>query len=348
MHDLREETYPVNGIDIFTVAAGEGPLVLLCHGMPGLWYSWRNQLQAIAEAGFTAVAFDQRGYGRSSRPLNVEAYDSHHTVADLLGLIAAFGQAQAVLIGQDFGAAQVYNAAIRFPERVRAVVGMACPFDFDFSGRGGAGSNPPSGAVYHRAFARPDKSPDACFAEIAAQQFFYAHYYQTIGPAERELGANTRLFLMRIFWALSGEGKLLEWDQYPVDVSGYLDVLADPELPLPWPWMTVGDMDYYVSEFERSGTETAFIGGLSAYRVATRNWEINARWADATIDAPSLFIAGALDPVIAMVAEEALTVLKHRSLDLRGIHLLPGAGHFVQQEAAAATNALLVRFLRSL
>jgi pimeloyl-ACP methyl ester carboxylesterase len=337
-----------NGIRLHVAVQGEGPLVLLCHGMPGLWYSWRHQLPALARAGYRTVAIDQRGYGRSDRPTGLNAYDSHHTVGDLIGLLDAFEEEQVILVGQDFGAAQVYNMAVRHPGRVAAVIGVSCPYDCDFSGRGGAGATPPEDAVYTRPFARPDKRPSECFAEIASQQFFYAHYFQQVGPAERELGANARLFLTRLFWALSGAGKLLDWDQYPATVSGYLDVLADPEVELPWPWMSREDMDFYVAEFERGGPDTAFIGGLNAYRAADINWEINLDYADRNITQPSLYITGAQDPVLTMTGEGAFDVLRQRSDDLRGIEVIEGAGHFVQQEQPDATNRAMLQFLADL
>ena len=348
MQELEHRIVPVNGIKLHVALQGEGPLVIMCHGMPGLWYSWRHQIPAIAAAGFRAVAIDQRGYGRSDRPAEVEAYDSHHTVADLVALLDALGEDNAIFIGQDFGAAQVYNLAIRHPEKVAAVVGMSCPYDFDFSGRGGAGADPPDDAVYTRAFAVPDKTPGECFAAMARQHFFYAHYFQEVGPADRELGGNARLFLERLFWALSARGSLLDWDQYPATVNGYLDVLAQPQMDLPWPGLSEQEMAYYVKEFERGGPRTAFIGGLNAYRVADRNWEINRTYADASIVQPSLFIAGAEDPVISMVGDEALAVLGQRSHDLRGIELIANGGHFVQQEQAGLTNEALVAFLHSL
>lgn len=348
MHELEHRIIAVNSIKLHVALQGEGPLVIMCHGMPGLWYSWRHQLPAIAAAGFRAVAIDQRGYGRSDRPIQIEAYDSHHTVADLVALLDALGESEAIFIGQDFGAAQVYNLAIRHPDKVSAVVGMSCPYDFDFSGRGGAGADPPADAVYTRAFAVPDKTPSECFAAMARQQFFYAHYFQEVGPADRELGGNARLFLERLFWALSARGSLLDWEQFPPTVGGYLDVLAPPQMDLPWPWLSEPEMAYYVDEFDRGGPRTAFIGGLNAYRVADRNWEINRPYADASIVQPSLFIAGADDPVISMVGEEALTVLRQRSLDLRGIELIADSGHFVQQEQPGLTNEALVAFLNVL
>lgn len=345
---LKHQFIASNDIDLHVVSKGSGPLVIMCHGFPGLWYSWRNQMQALADAGYTAVAFDQRGYGRSSRPIDPAVYDSEHVVNDLIHLLDALGEQEAVFIGHDFGAAQVYNLAVRHPERVKAVIGVACPYDFDLAGRGCSGSNPPADAVYNRAFARPDKKPSVCFAEVASQHFYHMHYYQTIGPAEKELGAQPELFLKRLFWALSAEGNLLDWSQFPTAGNGYLDVLADPAIELPWHWMSQTDMDYFVTEFSNSDAGTEFIGGINSYRVADRNWELGQQYADSNIVQPSLFIAGSEDPVLQMIGPEAMQAFKQCSLDLRGIDIIANAGHFVQQEQPTAFNQSLLKFLASL
>lgn len=355
MTEPNHEFFPADGLQLHMVravsndpAANSRPPVVLCHGMPGLWYSWRHQLAAIAAAGFHAFAIDQRGYGRSDRPRELSAYSSTHTVQDLLCLLDYLGAEQGIFIGQDFGAAQVYNLAIRYPQRVAAVVGMACPYDFDFSGRGGAGRKPGTSQAIDRAFARPDMRPSECFAAIAEHQFFYAHYYQQPGPAEQELAGNPATFLRRLFFALSGEGRLLDWTEFPSDVSGYIDVLAEPSQSLPWRWMSEADLQYYVDEFMQAESGLEFIGGLSAYRVADINWDLAEPFADHTIEPPSLFIAGAKDPVITMIDPNAFDVLRKRSADLRGIHLIAGAGHFVQLERADECNRHIVEFLAGL
>lgn len=347
-HPLQHQNVLSNGINLHIVTQGEGPLVILCHGFPGLWYSWRHQLPALAAAGWKAVAVDQRGYGGSDRPTDPAVYDSEQLVNDMLGLLDALGAEKAVFVGHDFGAAQVYNLAVRHPDRVAAVVAVACPYDFDLAGRGCAGSNPPEDASYPRAFARPDKRPTQCFAEVAENHFYHMHYYQTIGPAEKELGDRPRLFLSRLFWALSSEGHLLDWSRFPSEGNGYLDVLADPDIQLPWHWMSQEDMDYYVAEFERGGPATAFIGGINSYRVADRNWEIGLAYADHNVDPPSLFISGSEDPVLQMIGPQAIEQLQARSTDLRGVSIIPEAGHFVQQEQAQAFNQALLEFLASL
>jgi pimeloyl-ACP methyl ester carboxylesterase len=325
-------------------SAGSGPLVIFCHGFPGLWYSWRHQLPALAAAGYRAVAIDQRGYGRSDRPVEPARYDANHLMDDVLGVIDALGERQAVVVGHDFGAQQVCNLAVRHRERIKAVVIMSCPYDFDLAGRGGRGRG--SGTDAASGFATGVR-PSIAFAAAAKDRFFHMHYFQSIGPPERELGGAPREFLTRLFWALSGEGGYTGYAAYPLHGTGYLDVLP-PAPPLPWRWMSVADMDHYVAEFTRGGPDTAFIGGLNSYRVADRNWELGEPYADANIEIPALFVAGANDLVLKMIASDALDVMRARVPDLRGIELIPGAGHFVQMEQPAATNRALLTFLSSL
>jgi pimeloyl-ACP methyl ester carboxylesterase len=338
-----------NGIKLHIAIQGEGPLIILCHGNPGLWFSWRHQLPALAAAGYRAVAVDMRGYGRSDRPLAAESYDSNQQIADVLGILDDLGEDKAVFIGHDFGAALVCNLAVRRPERVNGIVVMSCPYDFDLSGRSGAGSNPPEphDKYYQLPFASPFMKPTECFAQIAKRHFIHLHYFQQIGPADRELGENTREFLYRLYWALSAKGNLLGWENFPMQGTGYLDVLAEPAMPLPWPWLSQEEFDYY-EEYTRTGPETACIGGLNSYRIADRNWEIGAEYADANIDVPCLFISGELDPVLQMIDPQALAIMQQRCNDLRGIEIIPEAGHFVQMEQADKTNEAMVGFLNSL
>jgi len=344
---VQHRSIASNGITLHAAILGTGPLVVLCHGFPGLWYSWRHQLPALAAAGYKAVALDMRGYGRSDRPLDADSYDSNQQIADVLGLLDALGEEKAIFIGHDFGAALVCNLAVRVPERVTAIAVMSCPYDFDLSGRSGAGSKPPEPhEKYHNlAFASPFSRPSECFARIARRHFIHLHYFQAVGPADRELGENTREFLRRIFWALSTRGKLLGWENFPSDGTGYLDVLAEPDIPLPWDWLSQGEFDYYVDEYTRTGAQTACIGGLNSYRIADRNWEIGAEYADATIELPCLFISGELDPVLQMIDPNALDIMRQRCPGLQGIEIIPGAGHFVQMEQPAATNQALLDFL---
>ncbi len=331
------------GTRLHAVSTGRGPLVVFCHGFPGLWYSWRHQLRAVAEAGFRAVALDQRGYGQSDRPLAVSAYDSEQHCRDLLALLAYFGERDACFVGHDFGAAQVCNLAVRYPQYCRALVHVSCPYDFDLAGRGCAGRDAPA-RDYGRPFALPHKKPTDCFAAIAGKHFFHMDYFQTIGPAERELGPRVGEFLQRLYWSLSAEGKLLDWNQYPSAGTGYLDVLA-PAPPLPWHWLDEADLAYMTSQYLLAGEDLAFIGGLNSYRVADRNWELGEPWADTRIEVPGLFIAGKQDAVLQLVGADALKLMRERMPRLATTVLIPEAGHFVQLERPEAFNQALLEFL---
>src|SRR5689334_6139734 len=124
MDDVPLRTLDVNGLRMRVAELGDGPPVVLCHGFPELWYSWRHQLPALAAAGYHAIAPDMRGYGRTSQPAEVDSYDIVHLGDDMLGLLDALGEEQAVFVGHDWGAPVVWHLAQRAPERVRAVAAL--------------------------------------------------------------------------------------------------------------------------------------------------------------------------------------------------------------------------------
>jgi len=115
MNEIRHRMIPVNGIEMHAAECGTGPLVLMCHGWPELWYSWRHQLRALAEAGFRAVAPDMRGFGKSSAPLEVAAYTTLHNVGDMVALVSALGEQRALIVGHDWGAPVAWHAALMRP-----------------------------------------------------------------------------------------------------------------------------------------------------------------------------------------------------------------------------------------
>ena len=329
-----------NGVRLHLVSQGEGPLVLLCHGFPGLWYSWRKQLPVLAAAGFRAVAFDQRGFGRSDRPMHSDAYDSETLVGDVLGILDALGEEQAVIVGQDFGALLTWNVAARAPDRVRAAIVMGVPYDFE-SAQGDADDGV-------ELLGDVGLVPSEQYALVARDHFYHMHYFQAIGPADRELSARPREFLERLYWALGAEGNLLDWRNLPSQGTGYLDALAAPARPLPWGWLTVADMDYLVEEYTRAGPAATFIGGLNNYRVADRNWSIRQQYQGLSIAAPVLYLMGEKDPVRDMLPAAAFEHMRQRVPGLVAEHLVAGAGHFLMQEAEAEVNALMLEFLRQL
>jgi pimeloyl-ACP methyl ester carboxylesterase len=337
MTHLRAE---INGIVMHAVSEGEGPAVLFCHGFPGLWYSWRHQMPAVADAGFRAIAVDMRGYGRTSRPVHASEYGNQTVVADLTGFLDALDIESAVFVGHDFGAQACWAAALHAPERVRGVVSVAVPYGVGF------GSNEKRSKEDKRQSRPRSPKPSETYAEIAKRHFLHLHYFQKVGPAEAELGANPRLFLRRIYWALSARGSLLDFKKFPSEGTGYLDVLADPREPLPWPWMSEEDLDYLVAEYMQTGANTAFIGGLSSYRAMDVNWEHDPEFGRTAIEAPSLFLCGEKDPVLQIITPKSLETMPDRVPNLRGTHLIAEAGHFAQQEQPKAVNELLLAFLR--
>ena len=342
---ITQQLIETNGIRLNVATAGEGMPVVFCHGFPGLWYSWRHQLEAVTKAGYRGVAIDQRGYGRSDRPVDPLEYDADKVMDDVLGVLDALGAEKAVFVGHDFGAQQVCNLAVRHPERVAGVVIMACPYDYDLAGRAGNGRK--ATADQRGMEWGGGMRPSEAFALAAEQHFLHLHYFQAIGPAEAEMGKQPGEVLKRLFWALSGGGNYKDYVNHPSEGTGYLDVLA-PAPALPWSWMTEADMQHIIDEFSASEPDKAFIGGLNSYRMADRNWELGEEWADHNIEVPALFISGAQDIVLKMIAPDALEVQKQRVPDLRGTVLIDGAGHFVQMEQPEAANKALLDFLATL
>ena len=299
--------------------------MLLCHGFPECWYSWRHQLPALAAAGYHAVAPDMRGYGKTDAPEPIEAYTLLHLVGDLTGLLDALGEKQAVVVGHDWGSLVAWTAALLRPDRFRAVVGMSVPF-----------------------LPRLPIQPTQMMKAMAGDRFFYILYFQEPGKAEAELDPRAREMLRGMLYTASGSiepGQLRRAAELP-KTARFLDAMTQPE-KLP-DWLREEDLDVYVSEFERTG----FRGGLNWYRNFDRNWELLAPFADLRITVPALFVGGLRDAVVTgpELAGEgpAVQMLGSFCDDLRGKVLIEGAGHWNQQEAPEQTNAALLDFLAGL
>lgn len=334
------------GLSLNVMEAGSGPLLLMIHGFPGLAYSWRHQMLPFASAGFRAVAIDSLGYGASDRPADPALYDSAHMQAYLTALLDHYGARDAVVIGQDFGAQYAWNMAVRSPERVRALI-ATIPYDYDLAGRAMLGGQPrlTEGEGLQPDMASPDHSPSARFAEMAKAHFVHFHYFQTVGPADRELGNALADYLRRSFHALSASGDLWAWKALPSEGTGYLDALP-PAPDLPWSWLSAEEFAEYVRRYDHPDIDLRMIGGLNSYRTADANWEIGRAWADADVTVPTLMLYGAADPSFGFFPdwEERL---RRRVPGLADIVTIEGAGHLVQQEAPEAFNAAVLRFLDS-
>lgn len=278
---------------------GEGPLVVLCHGFPELAFSWRWQVPVLIGAGFRVVAPDLRGFGRSSAPVEVEAYDVLCLCEDLCGLLDALGEQAAIFVGHDWGASLAWQLAVLYPKRVRAVAGLSVPF-------------------VPRA-----PAPPLPIMRRHLGEDFYIVWFQQPGVADAALARDVRRTLTTS-------------RQWTAQWAGEDD--ADPRLP---PWLSEQELAVYVQAFERTG----FSGGLNWYRNIDRNWELTASVAERRVEQPALFLTGERDPVRRFMPAEAM---RGWVTDLRAEVVVPGAGHWVQQQEPEAVNDALLDFLGGL
>ncbi len=289
----------VNGIELQVLDEGEGPLVVLCHGFPELAFSWRRQVSALTAAGYRVVAPDMRGFGGSSVPAEVEAYDIVTLCGDLCGLLDALGEESALFVGHDWGANLVWQLAIQQPQRVRAVAGLSVPF-------------------VPRA-----PAPPLPIMRRRLGEDFYIVWFQQPGVADEALARDVRRTLTckkawTAQWALEGG------------------------TPAPPPsWLSEQELAVYVEAFERTG----FTGGLNWYRNIDRNWELTAPFAERRVEQPAMFLTGELDGVRQFMPAAAMDGWV---TDMREEVIVPGAGHWVQQQDAEAVNAALLGFLGGL
>ncbi|HET9077114.1 MAG TPA: alpha/beta hydrolase [Acidimicrobiales bacterium] len=319
---MKHRVVDARGCRIHLVEEGEGPMVLMVHGFPESWYSWRHQIPAVAAAGFRAVAIDVRGYGRSAAPPAVEEYSMLRHVSDNLGVVEELGAASAVIVGHDWGSPIAAHSALLRPDVFRAVALLSVPY------------SPPGG-----------RRPTDVFAGMgSAEEEFYISYFQEPGRAEAEAELDVRSWLRGFYLGASGDappsggrgnmatvrrGQMMR-DRFPVV----------EQLPA---WLGDDDLDFYVAEFEHTG----FRGGLNRYRNVDRDWMDLQPWRNRPIEVPSLFIAGEKDGPAVWGAR---AIERHRLTlpGLRGSHILAGCGHWVQQERAAEVNRILIDWLKRL
>ncbi len=307
-------TISANGIDQFLLEQGEGPLVVLCHGWPELSYSWRHQIPAIAAAGFHVVAPDMRGFGRTSAPADVDAYSIFDTAGDMVALVAALGEKQAVIIGHDWGAPVAWHAAMFRPDVFTAVAGLSVP--------------PPT---------RGRGLPLVTLRESGITNFYW-QYFQAPGTAEAELERDVGLTMRTVLGrGFSDPAASL----FIEEGKGFLgDARADRPLP---DWLSEADLIYFSEAYRKSG----FRGGLNWYRNIDRNWGLTAPWQGAQIHQPSLFIAGSKDSVITgLIGGKRVADMERVLPRLRQKLIVEGAGHWIQQERTEEVNAALIAFLK--
>ncbi|MFE3517560.1 alpha/beta fold hydrolase [Streptomyces sp. NPDC059166] len=318
---LRHRTVEAPAGRLHLVEQGTGPVVLLVHGFPEFWYSWRRQLPALAAAGYRAVAIDVRGYGRSSEPATADAYRMLDLVEDNVAVVRALGEENAVIVGHDWGSSIAAASALLHPGVFRAVGMLSVPYA------------PPGGP-----------RPTEVFGQIGGLgQEFYVSYFQKPGRAEEEIEPDVRNWLAGFYAALSGDTMPAEDEPDPHFVARG-GRLSDrfPVGPLP-AWLREQDLDVYAGEFERTG----LTGALNRYRNMDRDWEDLAPHHGAAIEQPSLFIGGALDASTTWMSD-AIDAFPATLPRLSASHLLEGCGHWIQQERPDEVNSLLIDWLASI
>jgi epoxide hydrolase A/B len=318
MSEIVHKFVHTNGIRMHVAEAGAGFPVLMCHGFPELWYSWRHQIKALADAGFRAIAPDQRGYGETDAPAALEAYTQRHLVDDLTGMLDALGVDKCVIIGHDWGGAVAWNAAMMAPDRIARVIGLNTPF-----------------------FARAPLKPTDLMRMIAQGNFHYMLYFQEPGVAEAELERDVARSLRGFYQEPTGDGALSAVSSAPPGVWGPAGGGILDRLPDRTHGKFLTDDDFAV--FVRAFTRTGFRGGLNWYRNIDRSWEQSAGLVQ-RVDQPALMITAELDPVLrpelANGMEQWVPNLKRANIK--------GSGHWTQQEKPAEVNAAILAFLTDL
>ncbi|MFD6659109.1 alpha/beta fold hydrolase [Streptomyces parvus] len=318
----RHRTVEAPAGRLHLVEQGSGPLVLLVHGFPESWYSWRHQLPALASAGYRAVAIDVRGYGRSSKPAGTDAYRMLDLVADNVAVVRALGEESAVIVGHDWGSNIASASALLHPEVFTAVALLSVPYA------------PPGGP-----------RPTDVFSRIGGpEQEFYVSYFQEPGRAEAEIEPDVRGWLAGFYAALSADTMPAPNDPDPHFVARDGGRLRDrfPTAALP-AWLSEDDLDVYTGEFERTG----ITGALNRYRTMDRDWEDLAPYRGAPVQQPSLFIGGTLDASTTWMSD-AIDAYPSTLPGLTASHLLDGCGHWIQQERPDEVNRLLTDWLAAL
>jgi len=314
MDQVKHHFVHTNGIRMPVHEAGDGYPVVLCHGFPEIWYSWRHQLRALSAAGFRAIAPDQRGYGETDRPEPIEAYNMRNLVADLTGMLDQLGIARCAIVGHDWGGIVAGGAAMMVPDRIEKVASLNTPF-----------------------LPRPPVKPTEVFRMMAGGRFNYILYFQAPGVAEAELEADVRRTLRGFYQDLADLN--LGAGNPPGALGqaggGLLNILSDRP---PGSFLTADDFEVFVKAFEHSG----FRGPLNWYRNFDRNWEESAGL-EYRINQPALMICAERDPVL---PPSMAVGMRQIVPNLTKTVIIKECGHWTQQEKPEEVNEALIEFLK--
>jgi pimeloyl-ACP methyl ester carboxylesterase len=310
--EVRHRSILANGIRMHLAEAGEGFPVVMCHGWPELWFSWRHQLRALSAAGFRAIAPDMRGYGETDSPADAAQYRTSVICADIAGILDALGLERAVIVGHDWGGYHIWQFGLRAPARCARLIGLNTPYR-------------PPGRV----------PPTQALREQFGDDGYYMLWHQVPGRSEQELEADLHGNLARIFGPAERARDLWTMATLGGDRSGLFT-----RIPPGRTFLRDDELEVYVRAFERTGTR----GSFNWYRALDLNWEDARRIADPTIRVPSLMITAENDPVLRPELAEPM----HRWIpDLRLAHL-ERCSHWTQQEKPDEVNRLILDFIADL
>lgn len=313
--EIRHHNVETNGISMHVAEAGEGFPVVMCHGFPELWYSWRHQIPALAEAGYRAIAPDMRGYGETTATPDPDDYRTSNICADIAGLLDALGEERCVIVGHDWGGFHIWQFALRYPERTAAIIGLNTPY--------GPPAPIPTTQALHAAFGEGDRG-------------YYMLYFQEPGQAEAELEADVRGTLAKVFHPYTRAEDLWTFATVGGDGSGVMSNIAPGTT-----FLSDEELDVYVEAFERTG----FRGGLNWYRAMDANWEDSRALEQHRIDGiPALMITAENDFVL---RPEAAEPMKEWVGDLR-VKMIENCSHWTQQERPEEVNRLMLEYLQGL
>lgn len=311
----------INGLTVHYAEEGTGPLVVLLHGFPHTWFSWRHQISALAGAGYRVVAPDLRGMGQTSTPTAVEEYRVDNIVADLTGLLDHLEEESAVFSGLDFGMFSAIDLAIEEPGRVRGLIGLQNPF------------YPPY-----------DRLPSEVETEAGKDRFNHmAYYFNDPAGAREDYENHAREILAKIFNILSEDADFSEIWKHGPDTK-YRDALPAPP-DLPWPWLSDWELEMYVSDYSRSG----FLGGINWYLSADQNWIHRQKRKTNQTTVPYYFFGSQADvDLMHWHGDDPSETIRQQHLGLRRIRIVPGGGHMIAMERPGEVNQAFIEFLADL
>ena len=320
-----------HNLKIRAVVEGEGPLVVLVHGWPESWYSWRHQIKPLTQAGFKVAAIDVRGYGGSDKPHEIGAYSLKNIAADVAGVIDSLGYQEAYLFGHDWGGPIVWTTGLLYPDTIKAVGALSVPYT-------------PIG----------DKSLIQLFRELYKGKFFYQLYFQKEGVSEAEFESDVKTALEKTYFGGDGRGMkfMLENFDNPAYKKTVDSTMLEntPSFETYPAWLTQEDMDYFVTEFEQSG----FRGPFNRYRAQDIDFEELQEFKGVSYPLPACFITGTLDPVNFFARDESasaddiLEAFTKNYDDLRKVEIIDGIGHWTQQESPELVTKHMLDFLTNL